>query len=252
MNIEESQIKGQRLAKAISNSGLCSRRMAEQLIKDGKVSINGVIVTSVTTNTCSHDKITISGQLLQQNITPRLWSYYKPIGLITTHNDPQKRCTVFATLPSYMPRVISVGRLDINSEGLLLLTNNSQIARYFELPMNKIERVYKVRAFGNPNSLLSFCDLLSKGLKSLVIDDISYRPQAIRVISSSNKNSWFEVTLTEGKNREVRKIFEHFNLQVNRLIRTKFGPFSLRELKNGECREEIISKELSLLSLQAK
>ncbi len=226
----------QRLAKAISNAGICSRRDAELLIKNNQVKVNGVIIDSPATNVDETSVIEVSGKLINQQHIPRLWVYYKPVGLITSHKDTSGRETVFASLAKMnLPRVISIGRLDINSEGLLLLTNNGDLARKFELPSSKIERVYKVRAYGNPNLLL-------KNYKNIEIDQIRYDPKSIKLIKSGRTNCWFEVVLTEGKNREIRKIFEYFGLTVNRLIRISYGDFLLGNLQPNQYKEQTLEK----------
>ncbi|MDR0329527.1 MAG: rRNA pseudouridine synthase [Rickettsia sp.] len=226
----------QRLAKAISNAGICSRRNAELLIKNNQVKVNGVIIDSPATNVDETSIIEVSGKLINQQHIPRLWVYYKPVGFITSHKDTSGRETVFASLAKLnLPRVISIGRLDINSEGLLLLTNNGDLARKFELPSSKIERVYKVRAYGNPNLLL-------KNYKNIEIDQIRYDPKSIKLIKSGRTNCWFEVVLTEGKNREIRKIFEHFGLTVNRLIRISYGDFLLGNLQPNQYKEQPFEK----------
>ncbi|WP_341755807.1 pseudouridine synthase [Candidatus Tisiphia endosymbiont of Ptychoptera albimana] len=226
----------QRLAKAISNAGICSRRDAELLIKNNQVKVNGVIIDSPATNVDETSIIEVSGKLINQQQIPRLWAYYKPVGLITSHKDTSGRETVFASLAKLsLPRVISIGRLDINSEGLLLLTNNGDLARKFELPSSKIERVYKVRAYGNPNLLL-------KNYKNIEIDQIRYDPKSIKLIKLGRTNCWFEVVLTEGKNREIRKIFEHFGLTVNRLIRISYGDFLLGNLQPNQYKEQPFEK----------
>ncbi|MCC8417316.1 MAG: rRNA pseudouridine synthase [Rickettsia endosymbiont of Bryobia graminum] len=216
----------QKLAKIISNAGVCSRRDAEKLIENNQVKVNNVIINSPAERASNDAIIEVSGKVIKQEQAARLWLYYKPVGLITTHKDTHGRETVFANLIE-LPRVISIGRLDLNSEGLLLLTNNGDLARKFELPSNKIERVYKVRAYGLP-------DLLLQNYKNIEIDKIIYNPKSIESI---NSNSWFEVVLTEGKNREIRKIFSHFGLQVNRLIRIRYGSFLLGDLKPGQYKE---------------
>lgn len=221
----------QRIAKAISAAGFCSRRKAEELIALNQVKVNKVLITSPATFVTDNDEIEISGQkLVRSDMTPRMWIYHKPAGLVTTHSDPQGRATVFQQL-SDLPRVISIGRLDLNSEGLLLLTNNGDIARTFELPSSKIERIYKVRAFGDIFAI--------KRLKfPVVIDGVNYNPIYIKLLGDAGrKNNWFEVALTEGKNREIRKIFDYCGLQVNRLIRTAYGPFSLKQLQVGKYEE---------------
>lgn len=221
-----------RLAKVISNSGYCSRRDAEKLIIEGRVTVDGKIVMTPAFNVGDENKITVDGKEIQEVVKPRLWLYYKPVGLVTTHKDPQDRPTVFQNLPKNLPRVISVGRLDLNSEGLLLLTNSGDLARKLELPSNNFLRIYKVRAFGKVDM-----HAISKTKSGINIDGINYRPKDIILLKSEAKNSWFEVHLTEGKNREIRKIFEYFGLKVNRLIRTSYGPFSLGKLKSGEVLE---------------
>ncbi|HJD61894.1 MAG TPA: rRNA pseudouridine synthase [Rickettsia endosymbiont of Columbicola hoogstraali] len=226
----------QRLAKLISNAGVCSRRDAEKLILDGQVKVDGVIVTSPATNVDIDNQIEVSGSLITSSQKSRLWIYYKPVGLITTHKDPLSRKTVFEQLTG-LPRVISIGRLDLNSEGLLLLTNNGALARQFELPSSKLKRVYNVRAYGNPDLLLK------SNYKNLEIDGIFYNPQSIKLLRKNSTNSWLEVILFEGKNREIRRIFEHFGLKVNKLIRTEYGDFKLDNLKPNEYRE--VTKKLN-------
>ncbi len=218
----------QRLAKFLSNAGVCSRRDAELLIKDLKVTVNGAVVDTPITIVKESDTVAVSGKVIVAE-RPRLWRYHKPVGLITTHKDTHGRKTVFAALEG-LPRVISIGRLDLNSEGLLLLTNNGELSRKFELPGNKIERTYKVRAYGNAN--------LIRNYKNITIDQVHYNPKSIKLIKSGGLNSWFEVVLTEGKNREIRKIFEYFGLIVNRLIRVKYGNFVLGDLQPN-CYKEV-------------
>lgn len=225
----------QRLAKFISNAGVCSRRDAEKLILDGQVKVDGIIVTSPATNVDTDNQVEVSGSLITSSQKSRLWIYYKPVGLITTHKDPLSRKTVFEQLTG-LPRVISIGRLDLNSEGLLLLTNNGDLARQFELPSSKLKRVYHVRAYGNPDPLLK------SNYKNLEIDGIFYNPQSIKLLRKNSTNSWLEVILFEGKNREIRRIFEHFGLKVNKLIRTEYGDFKLDNLKPNEYRE--VTKKL--------
>jgi len=226
----------QRLAKVISNAGVCSRRDAEKLILEGQVKVDGITVLSPAINVDISNKIEVSGTLINQSQKPRLWIYYKPVGLITTHKDPLSRKTVFEQLTG-LPRVISIGRLDLNSEGLLLLTNSGDLARQFELPSSKLKRVYHVRAYGNPDILLK------SDCKNLEIDGIFYNPHSIKLLRENNTNSWFEVVLFEGKNREIRKIFEHFGLKVNRLIRTQYGNFTIDNLQ-PRAYKEIINKIL--------
>lgn len=217
----------ERVAKFIAASGICSRREAERLIAAGEVTIDGSIITSPAINVTDQNVILVKGKLAQKPLNEKLWGYYKPVGMITSHNDPEKRSTVFEALKDKLPRVISIGRLDINSEGLLLLTNSGRIAHYMESPKNNIERTYLVRAYGDCNKVRFFG-------KPIVIEGIKYTPKSIKLVQLVKSNSWFEVVLAEGKNREIRKIFEHFGLKVSRLIRTKYGKYELGDLKSGQ------------------
>lgn len=219
-----------RIAKFIANAGICSRRQAEKLIKQGEVMVDGKVITSPALNINCSNSVKVGSKKITQIPEVKLWVYYKPTGLITTHSDPQNRPTIFQTLAGKLPHVISVGRLDLNSEGLLLLTNSGELSRYFESPANKIERVYKVRVFGKRSDI-------SLENEKITIDGITYRPKSIKLTKKGASNSWYDVVLTEGKNREVRRIFEYFGLEVSRLIRTKFGRYSLGDMKPGEYKE---------------
>lgn len=222
----------ERLAKFIARSGVCSRRGAEDLIKQKRVTVNGDIISSPAFNVDGNEKILIDGEKLPSKDITRLWLYHKPTGLVTSHKDNKNRPTVFDNLPEGLPRVISIGRLDLNSEGLLLLTNNGELSRKLELPSNGWIRRYKVRVHGfvNENKLKS----LSKGT---VIDGINYGPVSAIIESSQGTNTWLIVTLSEGKNREVRKVMKSIGLEVSRLIRLSYGPFQLGSLKKGEVKE---------------
>jgi 23S rRNA pseudouridine2605 synthase len=223
-----------RIAKFIANSGLCSRRDAEKLIINGRVQVDGEVILTPALNVDFDNIVKVDNKLLKSIPDARLWLYYKPMGLITTHNDPQNRPTIFQQFKN-LPRVISVGRLDINSEGLLLLTNNGELARYFERPQNSIERKYKVRAHGQG----VIPDIENK---KIIINNITYNPKLIKLTKKGSSNSWYEVVLAEGKNREIRKIFEHFNLKVNRLIRTNYGVYDLGNMRVGEYKEVEINE----------
>lgn len=218
-----------RIAKAIADSGICSRRKAEELILQGKVSVNGKILDSPALNISDVDEIKIDEKKLPTKDALRIWLYYKPAGLITTNLDPQNRPTIFENLPKNMPRVISIGRLDLNSEGLLILTNSGDYARKMELPSSKIKRIYKVRVFGKLN-----IDSMKKAENGITIEGERFHPQKISHISSSGNNHWLEFTLTEGKNREIRKICAHFGLKISKLIRISYGEYKLGKLKEGE------------------
>ena len=231
MTIEQAAT-AERIAKVIARHGVCSRRDAELLIKEGKVKINGQTIDTPATKVTASDEISIDGRVLTKKAAPRLWRFYKPCGVITSHKDPQGRPTLFSLLPAKMPRVISVGRLDIMSEGLILLTNDGTLARHLELPESKLKRTYNVRVFGLVDQ---------KKLRSLesgvIIDDIRYGPITARVITQHNTNCWLSVTIQEGKNRELRNIFTYLGYRVNRLIRVSYGPYDLGHLQTGEIAE---------------
>ncbi len=222
----------ERLAKFMARSGVCSRRDAEELIKQKRVTVNGEIIDTPAYNVEGTEKILLDGEKLPEIEQTRLWLYHKPAGLLTTHKDTEARATVFEHLPIGLPRVISVGRLDLNSEGLLLLTNNGELSRKLELPENGWSRRYKVRVHGfvNKNKLAD----LAKGA---TVDGINYGPVKVELESQNGTNSWLVVTLSEGKNREIRKLMKSIGLEVARLIRLSYGPFQLGSLKKGEVRE---------------
>ncbi len=221
-----------RLAKMIARSGVCSRREADEIIKQGRVTVNGETVDSPAFNVDGNDKILLDGEKLPQVQVTRLWLYHKPVGLVTSHKDEKNRPTVFNNLPVNLPRVISVGRLDLNSEGLLLLTNNGELSRQLEMPSNGWVRRYKVRVFGNvnPNKLQS----LQQGI---VVDGVEYGSIKVDIEAKNGANTWLLVTLKEGKNREIRKVMKHLGLDVSRLIRLSYGPFQLGSLRKGEVKE---------------
>ncbi len=221
--------KGERLAKVIARCGYCSRREAEKLILDGDVKVNGAIVTKLATN-ITDESIKIKNKLLDKNVKTKMWLFNKPKGYIVTNKDPQGRRTIYSILPKNLPRVITVGRLDMDTEGLLILTNNGELARYIELPSTGWSRQYKVKVHGS----LEKINFNTLAKKCIVIDGIKYAPIKITIEKNNNTtNTWLKVTITEGKNREVRKIMEHLNLRVVRLIRVSFGPFHLGNLQKG-------------------
>lgn len=221
--------KGERIAKVMARAGLCSRREAEVWIQDGRVKVDGKILGSPAFCVTSLHNILVDGKPLPQTEAPRLWRYYKPKGLITTHKDEKGRSTIFEALPQDLPRVISIGRIDLNSEGLLLLTNDGELSRYLELPATGWVRRYRVRVHGavDPAELLK----LEKGL---TIDGIHYGPITATLDRQKGENAWLTVSLQEGKNRELRRIFDFLGWPVNRLIRTSYGPFQLGTLSPGE------------------
>lgn len=221
--------EGMRIAKVIARAGLCSRREAERFIASGRVSVNGQTINSPALNVSAQDKIIVNGKPLPQAAPIKLWRFHKPKGLVTTAKDEKMRKTIFEALPKDMPRTITIGRLDINTEGLLLLTNDGELARHIELPSTGWLRRYKVRAKGNITQ--AQFDVLKKGI---TIDGIKYGPVDAELIKQQGHNCWFTMGLREGKNREIKRIAEHLDLSVNRLIRLSFGPFMLGELKPGE------------------
>lgn len=222
----------ERLAKFMARSGVCSRRMAETLINQKRVTVNGEVIETPAFNVEGNEKILLDGEPLPTVQKTRLWLYHKPAGLLTTHKDTEARSTVFENLPPDMPRVISVGRLDLNSEGLLLLTNNGELSRQLELPKNAWSRRYKVRVHGTLNM-----KKLTELEKGVIIDGVQYGPVKIEKESQNGTNSWLLITLCEGKNREVRKLMKSVGLEVARLIRLSYGPFQLGNLKKGEVKE---------------
>ena len=220
--------EGERIAKVIARSGLCSRRDAERLIEAGRVRLNGRVLATPAVNVTERDDIRVDRKPLPKTEAPQLWRYHKPAGLITSHKDPEGRPSVFDSLPDDLPRVISVGRLDIASEGLLLLTNDGGLARTLELPATGWLRRYRVRAFGSVEQ--SALDALRTGIE---VEGVKYGPIDATVERAQKGNIWLTMSLREGKNREVRRVLEAFDLKVNRLIRVSFGPFQLGELKRG-------------------
>jgi 23S rRNA pseudouridine2605 synthase len=229
---EDGKPDGDRIAKVIARSGLCSRRDAELLIGEKRVSVNGSLIESAALDVTSADAILVDGQPLASPEPPRLWRYHKPKGRVTTHKDPEGRPTVFEALPENLPRLISVGRLDFNTEGLLLLTNDGDLARHLELPSTGWLRRYRVRAYGDIDQ--GRLSALSGGLRA---DGVSYGPIEATLEREQGDNVWITIAIREGKNREVRSILEHLGLTVNRLIRVSFGPFILGDLEPGQVEE---------------
>lgn len=232
-------LKGDRIAKVIARAGICSRRDAERKILEGKVSVDGKVIDSPALNVQPNQIIVVDGKALPDLQPPRLWRYHKARGFITSHKDPEGRPTVFDQLPDGTPRVISVGRLDFNTEGLLLLTNDGELARFLEKPENAMVRRYRVRVHGYVKE--AELEALNEGP---VIDGIQYGAvQAILDIQKGS-NAWINISIKEGKNREVRKIMESLGYEVTRLIRTDYGPVQLGKLPRGEM-EEIPRKSLA-------
>jgi 23S rRNA pseudouridine2605 synthase len=227
-----SATPGERIAKVIARAGLASRREAEAWITAGRVSVNGALISSPALNVTPSDQIAVDGVPLRARERTRLFLYHKPRGLVTTHSDPQGRDTIFRALPKGLPRLISVGRLDINTEGLLLLTNDGGLARVLELPATGWLRRYRVRALGRVRQ-----DALDQLRGGATIDGIHYGPIEATLDREQGANVWLTFGIREGKNREVRNVLESLGLKVNRLIRVAFGPFELGEIDDGEVKE---------------
>ena len=223
---------GERIAKVIARAGICSRRDAEKLILEGRVKLDGVVVTSPALNVTADNVVQVDEKPLMQPEAARMWRYHKPSGLVTTHKDEKGRPTVFANLPKHLGRVVSVGRLDFNTEGLLLLTNDGEIARRMEVPSAGWTRIYRARLFGKVNQ--TELDKLASGI---TIDGVKYGPIVADIERSKGVYSWVTVSLKEGKNREIKRVMERLGLKVARLIRTAYGPFQLGQLVEGQIEE---------------
>ena len=223
---------GERIAKVIARVGLASRRVAEKMILDGRVKVNGKVITSPALDVGPRDKVVVDGKPLDAPQATRLWLYYKPAGLVTTESDELGRRTIYDELPEDLPRVLTVGRLDLNSEGLLLLTNDGELKRRLELPSTGWLRRYKVRVNGRPTNLTF--DPLRRGA---VIGGEEFAPMEISLDSQRGDNAWLTIGIREGRNREIRRAMEHVGLIVNRLIRLSYGPFRLTTMKEGEVAE---------------
>jgi 23S rRNA pseudouridine2605 synthase len=234
--------RGERIAKVLARAGVCSRRDAERWIAEGRVSVDGHVLTSPAVGVTANNDIRVDGKPLPAPERPRLWRYHKPAGLVTSHRDEKGRPTVFDALPQGLPRLISVGRLDLNSEGLLLLTNDGALARRLELPATGWLRRYKVRVHGEvePGRLAA----LEKGI---TIDGVSYGPIRASLERRQGSNAWIALAMREGRNREVRRVLEHLGLQVTRLIRLSYGPFQLGNLARGavaEVPKKVLAEQL--------
>ena len=224
--------KGDRIARVLARAGVASRRDAEKLIAAGRIKVNGQKILSPALNVHPTDKVEFDGTILEAPEEPRLWLYHKPSGLITTSRDEKGRETVFESLPENLPRVVSVGRLDMSSEGLLLLTNDGGVKRTLELPSTGWTRRYRVRIKGYPRE--GAFEPLTKGI---TVDGEHFQPMTVQLDRQTGANFWLTVGLKEGKNREIRRAMEFLGFTVNRLIRISYGPFQLRDLKPGEVEE---------------
>ena len=224
--------KAERIAKRLARAGLCSRREAEAWIRAGRVAVDGRVLDSPAVTVTEANAISVDGKPVPAAEPTRLWRYHKPAGLVTTNRDPQGRPTVFENLPKDMPRVVTVGRLDLNSEGLLLLTNDGELARQLELPATGWLRRYRVRLRGTVDA--AKLEALEAGIE---IDGVRYGPIRARLDRQMANNAWLTVALAEGRNREVRRVCEHFGWPVLRLIRVSYGPFQLGSLERGAVAE---------------
>lgn len=230
--MEDQANKGERIAKIIARAGLASRRESEKLILDGKVKVNGKTISSPALNLSRDDVVEVDGKLLSPPEKTRIWMYHKPVGLISTSKDEKNRPTIFDKLPSEMPRVLSIGRLDLNSEGLLLLTNDGELKRRLELPSTGWLRSYRVRVKGRLNE-----NMLEPLRRGISVDGTQFKPMQVSFDRQTGANAWLSIGLREGKNREIRKALSLLGLSVNRLIRISFGDFELGKLKKGEIEE---------------
>ncbi|MDX1293496.1 MAG: pseudouridine synthase [Hyphomonas sp.] len=229
---EKDWSEGERIAKYLARAGVASRREVERMIEDGKITVDGVKLTSPAFKVTGRELIRVGRRIIEAPDATRVWRYHKPAGLITTTVDPEGRRTVFDELPKSLPRVVTVGRLDLNTEGLLLLTNDGALARALELPKNALERTYRVRALGTVTTYK-----IAELAEGVTVDGIDYKPITAVLDRETGANSWLTVTLTEGKKREVRRALEAVNLKVNRLIRVQYGPFLLDDLRPGAVEE---------------
>ncbi|MFC1998339.1 pseudouridine synthase [Chloroflexota bacterium] len=242
--MNDSNTKGERIAKVIARSGVCSRRDAERLINEQRVTLNSVILTSPAVNVVPSDKMLVDGKPIAVVKATRLWRYHKPAGLVVTNKDPQGRPTVFDHLPHNLPRVVSVGRLDMDTEGLLLLTNDGSLARKLELPSTGWIRKYRVCVHGKPNE-----NKLARLKNGIEIDGIRYGPINARIERIRIRDTWLTFALSEGKNREIRRVCQHLRLHITKLIRISYGPFELGDLPRGAAVEvpaQVLAKQINL------
>jgi 23S rRNA pseudouridine2605 synthase len=236
------QDEPERIARRLARAGVASRRGAETMIAAGRVAVNGRVIDSPALNVTTADQVTLDGRPVAAPEPARLWRYHKPPGLVTTERDEKGRDTVFAHLPAGMPRVVSVGRLDLNSEGLLLLTNDGALKRRLELPATGWVRKYRVRAHGAPDDAA-----LAPLRRGMTVGGERFQPMSVTIDRQQGANVWLTIGLREGKNREVRRALEAVGLTVNRLIRVSYGPFQIGDLKPGaveEVRQKVLREQL--------
>lgn len=220
--------EGQRIAKLLARAGIASRREIERMIAEGRIALDGTAIDTPATLLTSLRGITVDGKPVRAPEPARLFRFHKPTGLLTTERDPRGRPTIYDRLPKGLPRVMPVGRLDLNTEGLLLLTTDGELKRQLELPATGVERSYRARVFGEISQ-----ERLEELIHGIEIDGIRYGSIDANLERRTGRNAWLEMRLKEGKNREVRRVLEHFGLQVSRLIRTSYGPFHLADLPGG-------------------
>ena len=232
MAVDAQPVGEERIAKRLSRIGVCSRREGERMIEAGRIAVDGVVVTSPAIRVGPDVRITVDGRLVGKAEPARLWRYNKPSGLICTNRDPEGRETIFDRLPKDLPRVITIGRLDLTSEGLLLLTNDGALARHLEHPSTGWTRRYRARVFGKPDAAL-----LGRLSKGVTVDGVRYGAIEARIERFQGANAWIGIALKEGKNREIRNVLNHLGLEVNRLIRVSFGPFQLGSLGHEKVSE---------------
>ena len=225
----KNNANSERIAKVIARDTKYSRREVEKLILDGRVKIDETIIYKPNVNVTSSNTIHLDNRKINFKQQIQLYKYYKPRGFLVTHSDPENRNTIFDNLPKKFENMITVGRLDYDSEGLLLMTNSGDIKRKMELPNNNWKRIYRVRVYGKVNK-----DIVLKLRKGLKIKTIQYKPIDAKIDNESNSYTWLTMSLTEGKNREIRNIFEYFGMSVTRLIRVAYGPYKLNNLIKGE------------------
>lgn len=240
-NPEKGAQKGERIAKMLARAGVGSRRAVERMIEAGMVKQGDTLITTPATLITSVEGITVDGMVVKTPEPTKIWKYHKPAGRMTTYYDPEGRPTVFEAMPENMPRVLSVGRLDLNTEGLLLLTNDGELARWLELPSTGWLRTYKVRCHGYFDR-----EKVAEIRRGITIEDVKYRGVKININENRDKsNIWLTIGIKEGKNREVRKLLDYIGLQVTRLIRLSYGPFELDEMPRGGI-QEVTPKDMLL------
>jgi 23S rRNA pseudouridine2605 synthase len=227
--MSDKKIPGERIAKVLARRGVASRREVERMIEAGRVAVDGKVIESPALNVTAKTNITVDGKPVAEAEPPRLWRYHKPAGRVTTARDEKGRATIFDDIPADLPRMMPIGRLDLTSEGLLLLTNDGAIKRRLELPSTGWLRKYRVRVKGTPTD-----EALAPLRKGITIDGESFQPMDVSLDRQQGGNAWLTLGLREGKNREIRRAMESIGLLVNRLIRVSYGPFRLEELKPGE------------------